>query len=188
MAAFTIEPRMSIRDLEPDAYDTFLNLEKYIGSTGLDRRLRELIRIRASQINGCAYCIQLHTTEALQLGEEERRIYALSAWHESPLFTPEERAVLAMTDEITDISLNGLTEETGSSSMTIPSLVSSCRSYPSIHGTGSPSPPGWSIHSHGSRDRTRGRCSTHVMYGSYARIPPHRTTSYMSPAFDTPII
>ncbi len=112
MAAFTIEPRMSIRNLEPDAYDTLLNLEKYIGSTGLDRGLRELIRIRASQINGCAYCIQLHTTEARELGEEERRIYALSAWHESPLFTPEERVVLAMTDEITDISLNGLTDET----------------------------------------------------------------------------
>lgn len=112
MAAFTIEPRMSIRNLEPDAYDTLLNLEKYIGSTGLDRGLRELIRIRASQINGCAYCIQLHTTEARDLGEEERRIYALSAWHESPLFTPEERVVLAMTDEITDISLNGLTDET----------------------------------------------------------------------------
>ncbi|MBN9399747.1 MAG: carboxymuconolactone decarboxylase family protein ['Candidatus Kapabacteria' thiocyanatum] len=103
---------MSIRNLEPDAYDTLLNLEKYIGSTGLDRGLRELIRIRASQINGCAYCIQLHTTEARELGEEERRIYALSAWHESPLFTPEERVVLAMTDEITDISLNGLTDET----------------------------------------------------------------------------
>lgn len=112
MAAFTIEPRMSILNLEPDAYDTFLNLEKYIGSTGLDRRLRELIRIRASQINGCAYCIELHTMEARQLGETERRIYALSAWHESPLFTPEERSVLAMTDEITDISVNGLTEET----------------------------------------------------------------------------
>jgi len=112
MAAFTIEPRMSIRNLEPDAYDTLLKLEKYIGSTGLDRGLRELIRIRASQINGCAYCIQLHTTEARELGEEERRIYALSAWHESPLFTPEERVVLAMTDEITDISLNGLTDET----------------------------------------------------------------------------
>ncbi|OJX61358.1 MAG: hypothetical protein BGO89_00785 [Candidatus Kapaibacterium thiocyanatum] len=107
-----MEPRMSIRNLEPDAYDTLLNLEKYIGSTGLDRGLRELIRIRASQINGCAYCIQLHTTEARELGEEERRIYALSAWHESPLFTPEERVVLAMTDEITDISLNGLTDET----------------------------------------------------------------------------
>ncbi len=101
MAAFTIEPRMNIRNLEPDGYDTLLNLEKYIGSTGLDRGLRELIRIRASQINGCAYCIQMHTTEARELGEEERRIYALSAWHESPLFTSGGRVVLAMTDETT---------------------------------------------------------------------------------------
>ena len=75
-----------------------------------DPGLRELVKIRASQINGCAYCIELHTRDARRAGESERRIYALSAWHESPLFSERERAALALTDSITNIAGSGLTD------------------------------------------------------------------------------
>lgn len=77
-------------------------------SIELDPALRELVKIRASQINGCAYCIELHTRDARKAGESERRIYALSAWHESPLFSERERAALALTDAITSIAHPGL--------------------------------------------------------------------------------
>jgi AhpD family alkylhydroperoxidase len=71
-----------------------------------------MIKIRASQINGCAYCIDMHTQEALKLGEKQRRIFALSAWKESPLFTEEERAILQLTEEVTMISKHGVSNET----------------------------------------------------------------------------
>jgi AhpD family alkylhydroperoxidase len=87
-------------------------LETYIQGVSLKPKLKELIKIRASQLNGCAYCIQMHTTQAREQGESEQRIYALSAWSESPLFSAEERAVLALTDEITQISAQGLSQET----------------------------------------------------------------------------
>lgn len=103
---------ISIKDLEPESYQAMSGLERYLNSTELSKTLKELIKIRASQINGCAYCIQLHTTDARKAGETEQRIYALSAWWESPLFTEEEKATLAMTEEITRIADKGLTEET----------------------------------------------------------------------------
>lgn|SRR5690554_2502737 len=84
-------------------------MEKYLNGTGLDKKLRELIKIRASQINGCAYCIDLHTKEAMEHGETPRRIFAISAWWESPLFNEAEKAALKMTDEITLIADQGLT-------------------------------------------------------------------------------
>jgi len=103
-----MKTRININDLEPDAYTAMFGLEKYLGSTGLDPALKELVKIRASQINGCAFCIQMHTEQARKLGETEQKIYALPAWQESPLFTDTERAVLALTDEITLISDQGL--------------------------------------------------------------------------------
>ena len=107
-----MEQRLSIKDLEPEAYKAMIGLEKYLSSTGINPQLKELVKIRASQINGCAYCIQTHTTDARKLGETEQRIYALSAWKESPLFSEEERIAFAMTDEITAISVQGLTSNT----------------------------------------------------------------------------
>src|SRR5699024_9113822 len=88
-----------------------LNLEKYLGSTDLTDTLKELIKIRASQINGCAYCIQMHAEDALKQGETNRRIFAISAWKESPLFDEVERAVLALTEEVTLVSRHGLSSE-----------------------------------------------------------------------------
>jgi AhpD family alkylhydroperoxidase len=107
-----MKQRISIKELEPEAYKAMFGLEKYLSTTGIKPHLKELIKIRASQINGCAYCIQTHTTDARKLGETEQRIYALSAWKESPLFNGEEKTLLAMTDEITMISEKGLSEET----------------------------------------------------------------------------
>ena len=104
--------RISIKDLEPNAYKAMLNLEQYIRNTKIAPLLLELIKIRASQINGCAYCIDMHTQEALKLGETSRRIFALSAWKESPLFTAEERAVLQLTEEVTLISKDAVSDET----------------------------------------------------------------------------
>src|ERR1700733_149917 len=107
-----MEQRLSIKDLEPESYKALLGLDKYFATTGINKLLKELIKIRASQINGCAYCIQSHSTDARKYGEAEQRIYALSAWWESPLFTDAEKAALAMTDEVTRISEKGLSETT----------------------------------------------------------------------------
>lgn len=104
--------RINVNKLEPDAYEAMLGLEKYLSRVNLDPSLKELIKIRASQLNGCAYCIEMHTKQARMQGEAEQRIYALSAWKESPLFTKTERAVLALTEEITLISNQGLDRET----------------------------------------------------------------------------
>jgi AhpD family alkylhydroperoxidase len=74
---------------------------KELDLAGVDPRVRELIRIRASQLNGCAYCIDMHTKDARAIGETEQRIYALSAWRETPFFTDRERAALAFTETVT---------------------------------------------------------------------------------------
>jgi|LSQX01.1.fsa_nt_gb AhpD family alkylhydroperoxidase len=104
--------RIKINELEPEAYNAMYGLEKYLNSTDLSRSLKELIKIRASQINGCAFCIDMHTKDALENGETARRIFAVSAWWESPLFDAKEKAALKMTEEITKIADNGLTENT----------------------------------------------------------------------------
>ncbi len=103
--------RINIQALEPDAYTAMFGLEKYLNKTDLSASLRELIKIRASQINGCAYCIEMHTAAARKLGETEQRLYALAAWHESPLFSDAERALLALTDAVTSIAEDGLPDE-----------------------------------------------------------------------------
>ena len=77
---------------------------KELDRVGIDRRLRELVRIRASQLNGCAYCIDMHTKDARALGETEQRIYALDAWRETPFFTEKERAALGLAESVTLVS------------------------------------------------------------------------------------
>lgn len=104
--------RINIKALEPDAYQAMMTLENYGKACALDPMLKELIKIRASQINGCAYCLDMHTEDALKMGESSRRIFALSVWKESHLFSEEERTLLQLTEEITKISENGLTDET----------------------------------------------------------------------------
>jgi AhpD family alkylhydroperoxidase len=94
----------------PAAYQAMFQLEQYIQSCGLNPTLLELIKIRASQINGCAYCIDMHTKDARLRGETEQRIYALNGWRETPFFTPEERAVLAFTEAVTLIATDRVSD------------------------------------------------------------------------------
>jgi AhpD family alkylhydroperoxidase len=96
-----MEQRINIKQLEPQAYQAMFALEKYVNSSRLTTTHKHLIYVRASQINGCAYCFDLHTKEARSAGETEQRIYALNAWRETMFFTKEEQAVLALTEEIT---------------------------------------------------------------------------------------
>ncbi len=104
--------RISIKDLEPEAYKAMMTLEKYSAKTEVAQQLKELIKIRASQINKCAYCIDMHTQDAIKYGEDQRRIYLLSAWKESHLFSDKEKAVLQLTEEVTKISDDGVSDDT----------------------------------------------------------------------------
>ena len=106
-----MQQRLVLKETSPGAYEAMLGLERYLTATGLDKKLRELVKIRASQINGCAFCIDLHTKDARTMGESEQRIYALNAWQETPFFTPEERAALALTEAITLVAETGVPDE-----------------------------------------------------------------------------
>ncbi|NUY82639.1 carboxymuconolactone decarboxylase family protein [Flavobacterium sp. MAH-1] len=96
--------RVNISKTAPDAYKAFVGVENYIASTALTTTHKELIKIRASQINGCAFCINMHTADARKYGETEQRIYMLNAWREADIYTEEEKAILALTEQITLIS------------------------------------------------------------------------------------
>ncbi|HEY5749789.1 MAG TPA: carboxymuconolactone decarboxylase family protein [Chryseolinea sp.] len=106
-----MKTRIKIDKAEPAGYKAVLGLEKIIESTPLTRTHKDLIKIRASQINGCAFCIDMHTKEARKAGETEQRIYTLNAWRDTSFFTEEERAILALTEEVTLIS-NHVADET----------------------------------------------------------------------------
>ena len=103
--------RIDINEIQPEAYKAMFGLETYLGASELEPSLKDLIKVRASQINGCAFCIQMHTEQARKRGETEQRLYALSAWNESPLFSDEERAALALTDAVTNIAEGGVSDE-----------------------------------------------------------------------------
>lgn len=96
--------RIKINQLEPEAYKAMRAIDEYIKNTSLTTDHKDLIKIRASQINGCSYCIDLHARDARKAGETEQRIYALTAWRETPFFDEQERTVLALTEEITLIA------------------------------------------------------------------------------------
>lgn len=106
-----MEIRMDYTKVQPEALQTLLKLEGYVKKSGLDIKLWELIKIRASQINGCAYCINMHTKEARTTGETEQRLYMLSAWREAPFYTEAERAALALTEAVTKISDAGVPQD-----------------------------------------------------------------------------
>lgn len=96
----------------PEAYKTFLVLENYVNSTELTPIHKELIKIRASQLNGCAFCLDMHTRDARKLGETEQRLYTISAWRDTPFFDEKEQAILAFVEEATLISKGGVSEAT----------------------------------------------------------------------------
>ena len=104
--------RIRIETLEPNAYHAMMALENYGKTCGLDPLLKELIKMRASQINGCAYCLDMHTEDSLKIGESSRRIFALSVWRESHLFSEEERVLLQLTEEVTKIFESGVSDKT----------------------------------------------------------------------------
>ena len=99
-----MQPRLDYRKFAPEALQAMLDLEKYISECGLEHGLIHLLKMRASQINGCAYCLDMHSIDARALGETEQRLYALDAWRETPFFTDRERAALAWTEAVTRIA------------------------------------------------------------------------------------
>jgi AhpD family alkylhydroperoxidase len=88
----------------PDGYKAMSALESYVRQSGLEHTLLELVKTRASQINGCAFCLDMHTKDARAAGETEQRLYTLSAWEETPFFTDRERAALAWTEAVTRVA------------------------------------------------------------------------------------
>ena len=99
-----MKPRIDFGKTAPGALDAMRGLERYTHDTGLERKLLELVKMRASQINGCAYCIDMHSKDARAADETEQRLYALDAWRETPFFDARERAALAWTEAVTRIS------------------------------------------------------------------------------------
>ena len=98
-------------NVAPGAYKAMLGLETYVRQSGLEPSLLELVKLRVSQINGCAYCIDMHTKDARAGGETEQRLYALSAWRETPFYTDRERAALAWTEAVTQVAEGHVPDE-----------------------------------------------------------------------------
>jgi AhpD family alkylhydroperoxidase len=112
--------RFKMGKVQPAAYKAMNELDKYVGTSSISPLHRELIKIRASQINGCAYCVNHHTRDARKLGETEQRLYLTPVWRESSnIFTEEEQLLLEMTEEITLIHQHGLSDGLYEKSMTI---------------------------------------------------------------------
>jgi len=106
-----MEPRINTQNVAPGAYQAMAGLEAYVRTSGLETSLRELVKLRASQINGCAFCIDMHTKDARAAGEAEQRLYCLPAWREAPFYTERERAALAWTEAVTLISENHVPDD-----------------------------------------------------------------------------
>lgn len=107
-----MENRVKIQDAQPTGWKALFGLENYLVSTQLTKSQKELIKIRASQINGCAFCIDMHSKDALKNGESNQRIFLLNAWKETDKFSADEKALLAITEEITLVHQHGLTDAT----------------------------------------------------------------------------
>lgn len=99
-----VEPRIDYRKAAPEALQSLYALEQLVRKSGLETKLLELVRMRASQINGCAYCLDMHSKDARAEGETEQRLYALNAWRETPFYSERERAALEWTEAVTLVS------------------------------------------------------------------------------------
>ncbi len=106
-----MKERIDYRKAAPGALAAMWGLEKYVRNTGLDPSLLELVKLRASQLNGCAYCVDMHTKDARARGETEQRLYAVSVWREAPFFTEKERAALAWTEAVTLIGADRVPDD-----------------------------------------------------------------------------
>ncbi len=108
-----MQKRFNIKTVAPNALKAMISLETYLAQSSITKTNKELIKIRASQINKCAFCLNMHTQDAIKNGETNQRIFLLNAWKEAgTIFTEEEKVVLAMTEEITLIHQKGLSDET----------------------------------------------------------------------------
>ena len=107
-----MQTRFNMAKVQPEAYQAMSSLDKYLLTSGIELLQREMIKIRASQINGCAWCVNIHTRDARKLGETEQRIYLISVWKEAGnIFSEEEQLLLAMTEQITLVQKGGLSNE-----------------------------------------------------------------------------
>jgi len=106
-----VSKRIDYDKVAPGAFRAMLGLEKYLHGCGLETSLLHLIKMRASQINGCAYCLDMHSKDARAEGETEQRLYLLDAWREAPFYTERERAAFAWTEALTLISENHVPDE-----------------------------------------------------------------------------
>ena len=106
-----MEARMNYAKAAPGVVKAMRGLDVYLSECGLEPLLRELVKLRASQINGCAYCVDMHSLDARALGETEQRLYALPVWQETPFFTERERAALLWTEKLTLISVDHVPDE-----------------------------------------------------------------------------
>lgn len=103
--------RQLITEAYKEGYEALRQLSKFSNDSGLDPVLGELIKMRASQLNGCIFCLDMHVTDARKLGFSDQRIFTLTAWHDSPFFTEKEKAVLALTDAMTLVAEEGVPDE-----------------------------------------------------------------------------
>ncbi len=103
--------RLNYDRVAPKAVQAMLAMEHYVRGTGLEKSLIELVKMRASYINGCAYCVDMHSKDARAAGETEQRLYAIPVWRETPFFTPRERAALAWAEAVTLIGQHGVSDE-----------------------------------------------------------------------------
>lgn len=106
-----MQPRMDYATIAPEAIKSMWGVENYVRHCGLESPLLELVRLRASQINGCAFCIDMHTKDARAAGESEQRLYAVSVWEETPFFNDRERAALAWAETVTKVSETHIPDE-----------------------------------------------------------------------------
>lgn len=103
--------RIDYKKVSPKAFQAMLGVESYVRSSGLDHTLLELIKTRVSQINGCAFCLDMHTKDARAAGETEQRLYLLPAWREAPFYSDRERAALLWAESVTQLPPGGIPDE-----------------------------------------------------------------------------
>jgi len=99
-----MQPRIDISKLSHEPVNALRNVEAYLAACGLEHSILHLVKMRASQINGCAYCLDMHSKDARARGETEQRLYGLNAWHEAPFYSPRERAALAWAESLTRVA------------------------------------------------------------------------------------
>ncbi|WP_420385351.1 carboxymuconolactone decarboxylase family protein [Roseivirga sp.] len=114
-----MEKRIQIDEIEPKSFQGMFSLEKYLSETQLSKSQMELIKMRASQINGCAFCLDMHSKDAINHGESAKRLLLLDAWRESGLFSQEEQIILKVTEEVTLIHVQGLSSSTYEEAMEV---------------------------------------------------------------------